>query len=213
MVRIIVNYCPVDDTLKIIFRGWQVYSFLHRLNYKDPNEFGLYYDEEADSLETTNIGLRRKLEVGLAFVLSYYEHSGGTWGREGTLSHWPDAMWDCTRFAGIAIWVDKPRACPEKEYHWRAQLLDEYLKDFNAVWNGEAYTCLIDDDGDVKRFGPGCYLGPDLKNMAKDIARIVGDRPVRIVGDVPSSVREELLERIEEYRVEEAKAKEAVEKA
>jgi hypothetical protein len=206
MLQVVVNFASAYRALDEIFCGWEVYSFSHRhTNYKNPEEFDLYYDRENHSLETRNIGLRRKLEVGLAFMLSYFEHGMGAWGRQGAFSHWPDAMWDCARFAGIALWVEKAKSCPAKTYSERAKLLDEYLENFNAVWNGDIYECVIygeDDDGDSELIDSCFYTGHHFKNMAKDIARIVGDRPFEIVGDVPRSVIKDLLERIEEHRME-----------
>jgi hypothetical protein len=203
MLQIIVRYVEPQEALSEIFCGWEVYSFSHRhVNYKHPDEFGLYYDRENRSLETTNIGLRRKLDVGLAFLLSYFEHGVGAWGRQGVFSHLPDAMWDCARFAGIALWVEKAKDCPAKTYSERAKLLDEYLENFTAVWNGDIYECVFVDDETDDMFGLGIYGGHHFKEMAKEIAQVVGNKPFEIVGDVPRSMKENLLERIEEHRAE-----------
>ncbi len=73
--------------------NWKLYSFIDRhVNYKNHEEFF-----------PPNIGLRKKLQVGLAFVLDYFEHGNCSWSRAG---HGPQ----CPRQHGRRTGAGRPTA-------------------------------------------------------------------------------------------------------
>ena len=98
--------------------GWQTYSFCKRhMSYKDPKSLGLG-ELGADGLpKILNPGLRRKLEVGLAFFLSYYEHGNCIWG---LIDQVPYCRFDSIRIAGLIIWKDSPGELGARTYAERA---------------------------------------------------------------------------------------------
>ena len=91
------------------YGSWKLHSFCskHR-NYKHPSELGLGELDAYGEPRIENIGLKRKLEVGTAFILSYYEHGDGCWSLRG---EGPQCQFDSTQIAGLLVWEGKPKDC------------------------------------------------------------------------------------------------------
>src|SRR5258708_17204217 len=96
--------------------------------------------------DTINIGIRRKLEAGTAFVCSYFEHGNSLWFLKDShnISHNPDFRWDGVKIAGLLVWTGKAKDCGENKEK-REEHAISFLKDYTAWANGEAYYYRIED--------------------------------------------------------------------
>src|ERR1019366_2101092 len=66
------------------YDGWKLISFGRKHNnYEDPDKYVMAFDRGTREVTPANIGLKKKLNVGLAFWLSYYEHGQGAWSLIG----------------------------------------------------------------------------------------------------------------------------------
>jgi hypothetical protein len=147
---------------------WKPYSFGNRHNnYKDPREF-----------IPPNIGLRRKLEVGLAFYLSYFEHGNCVWMLKGGSKDMfgGDWRWDGVDTAGILIWEHKPSEIGGKTYEKRAEDAAHFLEEYTSWCNGECYCYSITEtiikecghEEEIDHDSCGGYIGMDY--MLEEIA-------------------------------------------
>ena len=110
--------------------SWTVYSFCDKhVNCEQKDRFFF------DSGKAKPI-VNRKLRVGLAFVLSYYEHGLGLWTVAGT---GPQCQWDNTRFAGIAVWEDPPSHMGSKTYEDRKKDCAAFLEEYTDWCNGNCH--------------------------------------------------------------------------
>src|SRR6185437_5228951 len=114
--------CPMDA-----YDGqWRLYSFrrdsIHREN---PERFF--------PNGKPNIGLRRKMQVGLAFLLDYFEHSLGRYDIAGT---GPNDQWDTSHNAGLLVWEHKPGDMGAKTYEARQKDAEAFLETYNNWMNG-----------------------------------------------------------------------------
>ena len=123
--------------------NWRPYSFNnHHINHREPSDF---FDDKGKP----QLWLRNKLRVGLAFILSYHEHGLGLWFIRGT--RWtPDAEWDTTGLAGVAIWEDKPNEIGGKTYDERQKDCAAFLAEYTDWCNGNCHGYVIEDaDGET----------------------------------------------------------------
>ena len=121
--------CPTE------YGAWDMHSFSSRhCNFKNPDE-----------LFPANIGLRRKLKCGTAFILSYFEHGYCMWSLSG---EGPQCRWDTAQFAGILIYKDPVKYLP-KGWHKRAEMARSFLEEYTKWCNGEIYCYSIEDDDEV----------------------------------------------------------------
>ena len=66
------------------YDGWKLISFGRKhTNFEHPDNYVKTFDRGTREVTPANIGIRRKLDVGLAFWLSYYEHGQGAWSLIG----------------------------------------------------------------------------------------------------------------------------------
>lgn len=111
--------------------NWQVYSFNRsHTNYKHPDE--IFKDSDGEK----NQEIEEKLKVGLAFVLSYYEHGLSMWSVAGS---GPQCEWDTTRFAGIAVWEEDPDNMGAKTYEDRKKDCQRGMETYTEWCNGHCY--------------------------------------------------------------------------
>lgn len=125
---------------------WKLYSFNRRhINFRHPDEFF-----------PPGIGLRRKLDAGTAFVLSYYGHGNCVWSLQG---EGPKCPWDTTRTAGILIWEGKPKRIGADRREAARNILKEY-----TLWcNGECYYyTILDEDTGEYLDNMGSCIGTDM---------------------------------------------------
>ena len=120
---------PCDDF------GWRVVSFnRNHVNFAHPEG---YVNRDGSPV---HIGLRRKLEAGTAYILSYYEHGSSAW----MLAHskeWaatPDKQWDGCSVAGILLWEDKPNYIG-KTPELRREAASAFIEVYTNWCNGNVY--------------------------------------------------------------------------
>jgi hypothetical protein len=119
------------------YDGWKPTSFCQRHhNFQHPDNFCLR--------ERKNIGLRRKLHVGLAFWLSYYEHGLCKWSLRG---EGPQCRWDSVNTAGLLIWTGLPGDMGAKTYQDRATDARNFLDEYTDWCNGNCYWFSLEDAG------------------------------------------------------------------
>ena len=135
--------------------SWKVYSFSNRHNnFKHPREF--------DLSERSNFGLRRKLAVGLAHWLSYYEHGNCLWQlRNGRHVPGSDCPWDSVSTAGIMIWEGKPSDIGSKTRESRTEDARKFLQCYTDWCNGACYWYSISDADDKFLDSCGGFIGSD----------------------------------------------------
>lgn len=124
--------------------AWKPYSFGRRhASYKDPEELGLSLERGEDGTpKIKNPGLRRKLETGLAFFLSYYEHGGCVWS---LIDEGPQCQWDSVRIAGLLVWEHKPGDMGAKTREDRAKDARLFLESYNDWSNGQGLGYVVED--------------------------------------------------------------------
>lgn len=128
---------------------WQIYSFNNRhVHFKHPEEL---QDEETGELKAD---IKAKLESGLAFFLSYYEHGLCMWSLAG---HGPQCQWDSVSKAGIAIWEEPEENIGAKDYDGRANDCKNALEEFTEWCNGNCY-CFTITDKKGKKISEGNFL-------------------------------------------------------
>lgn len=133
--------------------NWTPYSFGRRhTNYRDPESLGLSLErDEHGTPKILNPGLRRKLEVGLAFFLSYYEHGNSVWSLRG---EGPQCRWDSVSVAGLLVWEHKPGDIGAKTREDRAKDAARFLETYTHWCNGEGLGYVVEsgstcDKGDT----------------------------------------------------------------
>lgn len=117
---------------------WKLYSFSTRhVNFKHPEELGF---------DPLSIGLRRKLEVGTAFILSYYEHGNSLWMlKDGRIPAGVEFQWDGVRVAGLLIWEHPTSHMGAKSYEDRMKDAQGFLDQYNEWANGQCFYYSVED--------------------------------------------------------------------
>jgi hypothetical protein len=157
--------------------GWKPVSFGRRhRNFEHPGRYCL--DNPA------NFGLRRKLQVGLAFWLSYYEHGLCRWSLCGD---GPRCPWDSVEVAGILIWTGKPSGLGAKTYDARARDARSYLEEYTDWCNGHCYWFSLEQDS-LTPVTCGGFIGTEHLTEAINEALAGGDQ-VSVAGEAASLAR------------------------
>jgi hypothetical protein len=141
---------------------WKPYSFNTRhfnfLNFPDlwgnPSE---------------RLPLARKLKVGLAFYLSYYEHGNCLWFIKGEQPTGVEFQWDGTRFAGLLVWNHPPSEIGAKSYEERYKDASQFLENYTEWCNGNCWGYSIET---VRgKYVDSCwgFLGSDSNYMLSQI--------------------------------------------
>ena len=164
------------------YDGWAPYSFsTNHINFKDHNEL--------DPSEGTE--LRAKLDSGLAFFLSYYEHGRCLWSLRG---EGPQCRWDSVNVAGILVWEDDEDNMGAKTPEDRRKDAQRFLDTWNAYVNGDVYYYSVLDschecgsDGEVVESCGGFFAGDgNMDYMFSEIRGHVGDETVVFKGEAKS---------------------------
>lgn len=165
--------CPTE------YDGWKLHSFSRKhVNFKHPDEFGVRRDGTSDK-----IGFWRKLEVGTAFILGYFEHGNSMWfhaderpaGTEG------DFRWDGVSVAGVLVWEQPVNDLGPKSYDDRKADARQFLKTYTAWCNGEAYGYSIEDeDGESV---DSCFGFFDVEHMFEEIRQHTANAEVEVTGE------------------------------
>lgn len=152
--------------------GWKLYSFSTRHgNFKHPEALGLGARNVVGDLTFTSPGLRRKVDRGLAFVLSCYQHGNIVWSLKG---EGPQCRWDTAQVGGILIWEGRSKDLGPKKVDDRRADAKRFLETYNAWANGETYCYAVEDEEGNVVDSCGGYVGPDLDYMWDSIRSAVG---------------------------------------
>lgn len=149
---------------------WTLHSFNRRsIHYTNP-----------DTFFPINIGLRRKMAVGLAFMLDYYEHGLGMYSISGG---GPQCQWDTARGAGILIWGNKPDEMGAKTVEDREKDAQSFLDEYNDWMNGNCYYFILEDTDGKTLDSCGGFIGT---NYIKEVINehLEPDDAVMVTGDV-----------------------------
>ena len=159
--------------------SWTLYSFCTRhLHFKDPDAF-------LDGVPSGgnwpwNAEVQAKLESGLAFELSYFEHGSCIWGLRGELSGCPDFRWDGVDVAGLLVWENVADDMGAKTYRARQADAAGFLREYTSWANGDAHGWVVED-------AQGCHLDSCYGYLGDDIERGVEDAleqyPGAVAGD------------------------------
>jgi hypothetical protein len=171
---------------------WKLYSFSSRHDhYGDPEKLGLTGEWGADdgpefTDDETGRELKRKLDVGLAFYLSYYEHGNCLW----EITHEPrrkkGVEFDRVSLAGLLVWEHEDSDMGPTEKDAREKDAKGFLETFTAWCNGETYEYHAEDETgeeleDVKCSG---FYGSELDYMFSRIREELDkDAEVTFAGD------------------------------
>jgi hypothetical protein len=156
--------------------GWKVYSFSNRhANYKHPEKF----EDDED--------LQRKLKIGLAFKLAYFEHGQCEWSLSG---EGYQCQWDSVSFAGLLIWEQDEGDLGPESYEDRQKDARAFIARYTQWCNGEVYgytfealkVCeccgqdaeLSEDEADVELASCGGYYHDDIDGMVIDMKDNIG---------------------------------------
>jgi hypothetical protein len=176
---------------------WTLHSFGNRhVNHTDPEKFELYRNRKGE-LASRNRPLNRKLQNGLAFILSYYEHGNCMWSRSG---HGPQCRWDNVQVAGILVWEHKADDMGAKSYEDRAKDADAFLNTYTSWANGEGlYYCIEDENGETIDSCGGFY-GCDSDYMLEEIAHSLLNEEYEVEGDAADYLEDDLERIVEQKR-------------
>lgn len=126
-----------DMTNPCVWGGWTVHSFSRRhRSFRHPE--GLI----TEAGKGATIGVRRKLEAGTAFVLSYFEHGSCCWSLMG---EGPQCRFDGVRVAGyIECRAENVKQLP-RGYAAREKAARAFLEAYTAWCNGWVYEVQVVD--------------------------------------------------------------------
>jgi hypothetical protein len=130
--------CPCEND-----GAWKLYSFNSRhINYRDYHEFLVECQgRKSRYMKGANVGIQRKLNVGTAFLVSCYEHSGIMYSLKG---EGMQCHWDTTGIAGILVWEHSPKEMGAKTYKDREQDARNFLEEYNHWVNGQCYYFTVE---------------------------------------------------------------------
>jgi len=125
--------CPSD------WGRWKLVSFSKRhASFSGPAAYIAGLNQFGEPIPA-NIGIRRRLQAGTAFVLSYFEHGQCVWSLMG---EGPQCRWDGVPVAGILLWDG---GTPPPAEHREADAR-QFLRTYTAWANGECYWYALEDD-------------------------------------------------------------------
>lgn len=132
---------PADDGC------WEFVSFDSKSTlFREPAAAGLGPRDKFGEPTITNIGLQRRIDVGNAFFLSCYRHSGDSWGLRGEVMK---DQWDTADIAGILIRKDTKGRWRRMTFDERKQEARAFMVVMNDWLNGNCFWYrleLADDD-------------------------------------------------------------------
>ncbi len=158
--------------------GWRLYSFCTKhSSYTHP-----------DNLPS----LKKELKYGLAFRLSYYEHSQCIWGLQGET---PRCPWDNVVDAGMLIWTLPAKELHAKKLEERRVSARKFLEAYTTWANGHCLWFCLEANGEQVESCGGFYTEGDLIDCVKEFLK-EGDT----VEIDPSGI-EVSLSKVNEYSV------------
>lgn len=164
-LTVYINHDPDTECPNEQECTWRLVSFNNRhVNYEDREKYF-----------PLTIGLRRKLEVGTAFILDYSEHGLCRWGVEGTIDM---PSWDSSSCAGILLWEHNPSVMGAKTYEERKKNAEYFCEKYTDWANGNCYWIeILDAEGkEVERSGG--IIGDDALTEALNESIEEGDQVI-----------------------------------
>lgn len=163
------------------YTAWRLVSF-GRTNFQDPTRYVKAFNQGTGDVTPANIGLAKKLKVGLAFWLQFHEHSLGRWDLKG---EGPQCPWDTVPLAGILLWTGRPGKIGAKTLEGRAEDARNFLEHYNAWANGETYWFRLtgEDGNEIESFGG--LIGDEAVSEVVGEELQAGDN-VLVIGDAAS---------------------------
>jgi hypothetical protein len=147
--------------------GWKVISFCRRhSNFEHPDKYR--------TCKPASLGFYRKLETGLAFWLSYYEHGLCRWSMRG---EGPQCRWDSVDVAGVLLWTSDPAGLGAKTYEDRAADARRFLEEYTEWCNGHCYWFSLETP-EQQLESCGGFIGADQLAEAVNEALEDGDQVI-----------------------------------
>lgn len=136
---------------------WKVIDFNDR--HRNSEAFDAHFIDKGDgTVFARDIVLRRRLHVGLAFLLSYSNH--------GAPCHWDINTGD--KPDGIIVWTYGPSGMGAKTWDDRKQDAETYLESYNNWCNGHVYEFVVQNgEGENLDQGAGFYGDKDILDYLK----------------------------------------------
>jgi hypothetical protein len=162
------------------YDGWKLVSFGRKhASYEDPAKYVKAFDRRTREVTPANIGLAKKLKVGLVFFLSYYEHGQGAWSLIGEGTQCP---WDTAYLAGLLVWTGKPGDIGAKTLEDRAEDARNFLESYNAWANGHCYWYRLTNENGEEIERIGGFIADEALSEAISESLNAGDN-VMVEGD------------------------------
>lgn len=144
-----VEFAADAENPSDIGSNWKLHSFARRhFNYTDPDKLRIRLTSRNTAPVVYCVGLRRKLEVGLAFWVSYYEHGNCIWFLLNAEPPGTEMVWDGVRFAGLLVWPHSSTQLGAQTREQRVQDAASFLRHYTAWCNGELLQFSIRDETD-----------------------------------------------------------------
>ena len=186
-LNIRIDHDP-DTESPLEYDGWKLHVLhnLRRWSHVDPESVGFVYNDVKGTY-APNIGLRKKLKVGLAFWVDYYEHGLCSWGLAGGTMD----RWDTSPGAAILVWEQPSKNLGPKTYEAREKDAANTLETYTMWCNGNTYYYDIEvghseDEDDIGEDIGSCggYIGEDsvLEGIKESIGTYWQYVPVHFVG-------------------------------
>lgn len=169
---------------------WRVHSFGRRHKaHTDPADLGLTYSTDSDGMPIPDDSaegreLTKKLQSGLAFYLSYFEHSTSWWGVYGApVPAGVEFRWDGVRIAGLLVWPHAEDEIGGKTYDERMADAVGFIAEYTSWCNGEGYCYSIEDSDGNLIDSCGGFLGNPDYMLRDNIAPHLKGRVFKVTGD------------------------------
>jgi len=161
------NPCDLD--------GWKAYSFSKRHhNFARPESLGF------DEYGNVDGDIALKMDAGLAFPLSYFEHGSCMWSLKGA---GPQCRWDSVDLAGILVWEQDEENIGATTFEDRRKDAASFLERYTAWCNGSVFSYSTDDF-----CAGGFYELDDLVSSLRE--EIEEDRSVVFTGEIRGEVED-----------------------
>lgn len=149
MKLIHVQFVPDAENPSELGDNWKLHSFSSRhINYTPPEKLRLRLTSRNTEPVVRCVGLRRKLDVGLAFWVSYYQHGDCAWFLLGNNPPGTEMVWDGVRFAGLLVWPHSPESLGVTTRTERAAAAADFLRHYTAWCNNALMEFSIRDIDD-----------------------------------------------------------------
>lgn len=160
--------------------GWKLYSFARNKFVTDVEAdlFVAGYDRATGEVVPADEELAGKLDTGLAYWLSYYEHGVGAWSLRG---EGPACRFDTAVLAGVLVRQGDTRSLGPATAGERADAR-RFLERYNSWANGCVYDWDVREAGADEPVAAGTEWY-DEKDMFDRIVAAVGGRPVVVRGN------------------------------